>query len=171
MSGLPVFVDGIGFGEGPRWRDGRLWFSDFDQHTVSSVSEDGTRRIELEVADSPSGLGWLPDGRLLLVAMESRCVLRVEDGGSVVTHADLSSIATGRCNDMVVAADGTAYVGNFGFDYTVGEPVRSAAMARVTPAGEVSVAAAGLVFPNGTVITSNSLSRWWSRTPIARVLL
>jgi sugar lactone lactonase YvrE len=153
VSGLPVLLGGIDFGEGPRWHDGRLWFSDFHQHTVSSVGDDGDRRIELELDDSPSGLGWLPDGRLLVVAMESRRVMRVEPDGSVVVHADLSSIATGRCNDMVVAADGTAYVGNFGFDYTVGEPMRPAALARVTPTGDVSVAADGLEFPNGTVIT------------------
>ena len=67
--------------------------------------------------------------------MESRRVLRVEHDGRVAIHADLSSIATGNCNDMVVAADGTAYVGNFGFDFYVGEPLRTAAIARVTPGG------------------------------------
>jgi sugar lactone lactonase YvrE len=85
--------------------------------------------------------------------MESRRVLRVETNGAVVVHADLSSLATGNCNDMVVAADGTAYVGNFGFDFTTGEPRRAAALARVAPGGAVSVAADGLEFPNGTVIT------------------
>jgi len=85
--------------------------------------------------------------------MESRRVLRVERDGAVVTHADLSSIATGNCNDMVVATDGTAYVGNFGFDFTTGEARRDAVLARVDPNGVVSVAADGLEFPNGTVIT------------------
>ncbi len=151
MAGLPVFVDGIDFGEGPRWHDGRLWFSDFYQHTVSSVGADGVRRVELEIDDFPSGLGWLPDGRLLVVAMESRRVLRVEPDGTVATHADLSGVATGRGNDMVVAADGTAYVGNFGFE--LGTPMRPAALARVQPTGAVDVAAEGLEFPNGTVIT------------------
>lgn len=151
MSSLPVFVRGIDFGEGPRWHDGRLWFSDFYQHTVSSVGADGERRVELEIFDFPSGLGWLPDGRLLVVAMESRRLLRLEPDGNVVTHADLSSLATGRCNDMVVAADGTAYVGNFGF--ILGEPMQPAALVRVQASGEVSAAAEGLDFPNGTVIT------------------
>ena len=153
MSGLPVLVSGIDFGEGPRWHDGRLWFSDFHQQTVSSVGDDGCAAIELELDDFPSGLGWLPDGRLLVVAMASRRVLRVEPDGAIVEHADLSAIATGRCNDMVVAGDGTAYVGNFGFDFTVGERRAPAALARVTVDGEVSVAADGLEFPNGTVIT------------------
>jgi sugar lactone lactonase YvrE len=153
VSGLPVLLAGLDFGEGPRWHDGRLWFSDFHQHTVSSVTDDGERCVELEIDDSPSGLGWLPDGRLLVVAMESRRVRRLEPDGSLVVHAELGSVATGNCNDMVVAADGTAYVGNFGYDYTVGEPRRPAALARVAPDGAVSVAADDLEFPNGTVIT------------------
>jgi len=151
VSGLPILVHGIDFGEGPRWHDGRLWFSDFHQHTVCSVGDDGERVVELDIDDHPSGLGWLPDGRLLVVAMESRRVLRVEPDGEVTCHADLASVAAGRCNDMVVAADGTAYVGNFGF--VLGTPLRPAALARITPDGEVFVAAEGLEFPNGSVIT------------------
>jgi sugar lactone lactonase YvrE len=151
VPGLPVFVSGLDFGEGPRWHDGRLWFSDFHQHSVSSVAADGVRHIELEIDDFPSGLGWLPDGRLLVVAMQSRRVLRVEPDGTVVIHADLSDVAADRCNDMVVAADGTAYVGNFGFE--LGTPMRPAALARVRPDGSVDVVADGLEFPNGSVIT------------------
>ncbi|MDQ1431792.1 MAG: hypothetical protein QOF40_2394 [Actinomycetota bacterium] len=153
MSELPVLLRGLDFGEGPRWHDGRLWFSDFFQQCVSSVGTDGVRRIELELDDRPSGLGWLPDGRMLVVAMQSRRVLRCEHDGSVVEHADLSGLATGPCNDMVVAGDGTAYVGNFGFDYTVGEPMCNAVLARVQPDGVVDVGADDLQFPNGTVIT------------------
>lgn len=151
MSGLPVFVSGLGFGEGPRWHDGRLWFSDFHQQSVSSVGDDGMPVVELALDEAPSGLGWLPDGRALVVAMESRRVLRVESDGAVVTHADLSAVATGRCNDMVVAADGTAYVGNFGFE--LGTPMQPASLARVQPDGSVDVVADGLEFPNGSVIT------------------
>ena len=151
MSGLPVIVSGIGFGEGPRWHDGRLWFSDFHQHSVSSVGDDGVRVVELQIDDAPSGLGWLPDGRLLVVAMESRRLLRVEPDGAVVTHADLSAVTAYRCNDMVVAADGTAYVGNFGFE--LGTPMQPATLSLVRPDATVDVAADGLEFPNGTVIT------------------
>lgn len=151
MSGLPVLLDGLDFGEGPRWHDDRLWFSDFHPHTVSSIGDDGARRVELTLDESPSGLGWLPDGRLLVVAMESRRVLRLEADGSVVTHADLGGLATGNCNDMVVAADGTAYVGNFGFE--LGSPMQPAALVRVQPDGTVDAAADRLEFPNGSVIT------------------
>jgi sugar lactone lactonase YvrE len=153
MADLDVLVDGIDFGEGPRWHDGRLWFSDFYQHRVSAVSLDGERETVLELDDHPSGLGWLPDGRLLVVSMCDKRVLRVEPDGSVREHADLSAIATGRCNDMVVASDGNAYVGNFGFEVWAGEERQNATLALVRPDGTVVAAARDMEFPNGSVIT------------------
>jgi sugar lactone lactonase YvrE len=107
-----------------------------------------------EVAGKPSGLGWLPDGRLLVVSMEDRRLLRLDAGLELVEVADLSGVATWHCNDMVVDAAGRAYVGNFGFDMWLHDPtVQPAALARVDPDGTVSVAAADLQFPNGMVIT------------------
>ncbi|HEY7106839.1 MAG TPA: SMP-30/gluconolactonase/LRE family protein [Acidimicrobiia bacterium] len=150
---LETLVDGLDFGEGPRWHDGRLWYSDFYQRRVSAVGPDGEREIVLELDDQPSGLGWLPDGRLLVVAMLQKKVLRVEADGAIVEHADLSSVVHARCNDMVVGTDGTAYVGNFGFEYSVGEPARTTVLVRVRPDGVVDVAADDLSFPNGAVIT------------------
>jgi sugar lactone lactonase YvrE len=148
-------LDGIDFGEGPRWRDGRLWFSDFYQHNISSVGDDGERRIELEHDGQPSGLGWLPDGRLLFVSMLDQRLMRREHDGTVVEHADLSEIAGGLCNDMVVDANGNAYVGNFGFDFMGGAEPTSATLALVRADGSVERAAEGLMFPNGSVITDD----------------
>jgi len=148
-----VLVGGLDFGEGPRWHDGRLWYSDFYRHGVFAVTPGGECEQVLALDDHPSGLGWLPDGRLLVVGMKARRVLRREHDGELVVHADLSSIATGRCNDMVVAADGTAYLGNFGYDVWSGGPRRNAALARVRPDGTADVAAEDLEFPNGSVIT------------------
>lgn len=142
---------GLTFPEAPRWWDDRLWFSDFHTHTVRSVGEDGVGRVELTLAGPPSGLGRLPDGGLLVVDMHGRRVLRHGPGG-LVTHGDFSAHAGGDGNDMVVAADGTAYVGNFGFDPYAGEPPAPAALFRISPAGDVSTAADGLMFPNGAVI-------------------
>jgi sugar lactone lactonase YvrE len=153
VAELEILLDGIDFGEGPRWHEGRLWFSDFYQHRVSAVSLDGDRETVLELDDHPSGLGWLPDGRMLVVSMRDKRVLRVEPDGSVNEHADLSSIATGRCNDMVVASDGKAYVGNFGFDVWGGGDRRNATLALVHPDGTVAAAAEEMEFPNGSVIT------------------
>jgi sugar lactone lactonase YvrE len=150
---LELVADGLGFGEGLRWHDGRLWFSDFIRQEVASVGPAGDRRLELSLTDRPSGLGWLPDGRLLVVSMRRRAVLRRERDGKLVVHADLGAVATSDANDMVVAADGTAYVGNFGSDLLAGEPLREAKLAMVRPDGTVTVAADGLAFPNGSVIT------------------
>lgn len=150
-----LVLDGLDFGEGPRWHDGRLWFSDFYQHTISSVGDDGERRIELEHEGQPSGLGWLPDGRLLFVSMLDRRVMRREPDGRVVVHADVSSIAGGHCNDMVVDRSGNAYVGNFGFDLVGGEAPRSTSLALVRPDRAVEVAAENVLFPNGSVITDD----------------
>ncbi|MCB0994748.1 MAG: SMP-30/gluconolactonase/LRE family protein [Acidimicrobiales bacterium] len=148
-----VLLDGLGFAEGLRWHDDRLWFSDFVHHHVVSADSDGRTSVEVTLQERPSGLGWLPDGRLLVVAMNSRAVLRREHDGTIVLHADLSHIAASDCNDMVVAADGTAYVGNFGSDLLAGEPLVPADLALVRPDGTVEVAATGLVFANGSVIT------------------
>jgi len=150
-----MLVDGIDFGEGPRWHNGELWYSDFFQHTIYAVTASGDRRaVWTDLKDRPSGLGWMPDGSLLVVAQFTRSVLREQDG-ALVLHADLSAYATGFCNDMVVAADGTAYVGNAGFDMESGEPPRNADLVCVRPDGTASVAAEGLQFPNGSVITAD----------------
>ena len=154
MSGLELLVDGLDFGEGPRWHDGRLWYSDFYQHSVYAVSPGGERETILDLgSEQPSGLGWMPDGSLLVVAMTARRILRVADG-VVTIHADLSEIATWHCNDMVVAADGTAYVGNFGWDieHDRGHPL-AATLAVVRPDGSVQSGPGDLLFPNGSVIT------------------
>jgi sugar lactone lactonase YvrE len=164
-----TLVDGRYFCEGPRWHEGRFWFSDFYAHEICSVGLDGDVRTEvsLDGDERPSGLGWLPDGRLLFVAMLARKVMRREADGSIAEHADLGSIATFHCNDMLVDDDGRAYVGNFGFDLDpalasmgpdglltaiIADPAPYVAdLALVTPDGAVSVAAPALAFPNGVV--------------------
>lgn len=158
-----VLTGGIYFGEGPRWHDGRLWFSDFYAHAVKSVSLAGDLRTEFEIDDRPSGLGWQPDGTLLVVSMTRRQVLRRAPGGELTVHADLGHIATFHCNDMVVDASGGAYVGNFGFDLDAEIAARgvpavladhpTAKLAYVAPDGSARIAADDMHFPNGPVIT------------------
>jgi len=149
---LETLLDGLTFPEGPRWHAGRLWFSDFYTHRVVAVDPAGRAETILHVPERPSGLGWTPDGALLVVSMLDRRLLRVDDGTPRVL-ADLSAIATGPCNDMVVDGAGRAYVGNFGYDRHKGEPPRTTCLARVDPDGRVTRAAEDLFFPNGTVIT------------------
>jgi sugar lactone lactonase YvrE len=121
-------------------------------HWVTTVGLDGRARRIVEVPAAPSGLGWLPDGRLLVVSMEDRRLLRLDPGG-LTEVADLSRFATFHCNDMVVDAQGRAYVGNFGFDLYAGVPHTTAVITLVLPNGAMRAAAEGLEFPNGTVIT------------------
>jgi sugar lactone lactonase YvrE len=156
------FVSGLYFGECPRWHDGRLWYSDFFDHAVFSVSPEGDRRTEVSVEGEPAGLGWLPDGRLLINSRLDRAVLRQEPDGTLVRHGDLTPWATWHANDMVVAANGQAYAGNFGFDLdglydgTVqGTDICSTSLVRVDPDGTSVEAASELAFPNGTVITDD----------------
>lgn len=158
-----VVCEGIYFGEGPRWREGRLWFSDFYASAVKSVSLAGDVRTEFTIEDRPSGLGWMPDGSLLVVSMTRRQVLRRAPDGTISIHADLGHIAGFHCNDMVVDAAGGAYVGNFGFDLDAEMEARGlpavladhpmAKLAYVAPDGQARIAAEGLHFPNGPVIT------------------
>ena len=149
---MDTVVDGLTFTEAPRWRDGKLWFSDFYTQRVLTVTPGGRRETVVESPQRPSGLGWTPDGALLVVSMLDRRLLHV-DAGKARVVADLSALATGPCNDMVVDAAGRAYVGNFGFDRHRGEPPRTTCIARVDPDGRVTRAADDLSFPNGTVIT------------------
>ncbi|MDQ4118231.1 MAG: SMP-30/gluconolactonase/LRE family protein [Actinomycetota bacterium] len=159
MSELSVVLEGLSFLEGPRWHSGRIWVSDFYTHRVLSADENGSHlRTEADVPQQPSGTGWLPDGRLLVVSMRDGTVLRREHDGTMVTHADLSSHADTLLNDMVVAEDGTAWVGSFGFDLMSLAPRRAAPLLRVDPDGTVSVASEPLHFPNGpTIIDAGTL--------------
>jgi sugar lactone lactonase YvrE len=151
-------LSGFSFLEAPRWHDRRIWCSDFYTGRVVSALEDGSDlRVEAEVPGQPSGLGWLPDGRLLVVSMRDRRVLRREVDGTLVTHADLGEHATGHLNDMVVDRHGRAYVGNFGFDLMHGAPLETASLHRVDPDGAVTEAADDLWFPNGSAITDDGV--------------
>lgn len=149
---LTPFLSQLAFPESPRWHDGALWFSDFYTHSVRRVGMDGRVETVVEVPGQPSGLGWLPDGRLLVVSMTDRRLLRLDPQG-LSEVADLSHLAPFHCNDMVVDAVGRAYIGNFGFDIAARQEPTPTVLILVTPEGDASVAADDLHFPNGSVIT------------------
>src|SRR5262249_14504610 len=141
------------FPEGPRWHDGRLYFSDQHDCVVRSMSPDGSVDEVVKVPEGPSGIGWMPEGTMLVVSMQDRKVMRW-DGSSLAVHADLWDLAPWHCNDMVVDGVGRAYVGNFGFDlYTRGTAPVDTNIVLVEPDGNARTVAEGLRFPNGTVIT------------------
>lgn len=139
------------FPEGPRWHSGRLWFSDMEDMRVRSVGPGGDVRDELVLDDYPSGLGWLPDGTLLVVSVKRRQVLALANG-EVRVHADLARHALSYANDMVVDSKGRAYVGSMGFDIWADPEFKPGNICRVDPDGSVRVVADRLAFPNGSVI-------------------
>jgi sugar lactone lactonase YvrE len=147
---VETLLAGGAFFESPRWHDGRWWFSDFFRHVVVAGGEEVVR-----VDGMPSGLGWLPDGSLLVVSMSDRRVLRLHDG-ALELHADLSHLCDWHANDMVVAPDGSAYVGNFGFDLGNEQP-RATGLVHVDADGSARRVADGLMFPNGTLLHDGTL--------------
>ena len=148
------FVDGLHMVECPRWHDGALWVSDMRGHQVVRFTDDGHRTEVVTLdGDAPGGLGWLPDGRLLVVGMERRCLYAVGPGSGPTVHAELGALASWDANDMVVADDGTAYVSQTGFDlYFKTTPILETVLMRVDPDGRVSVAADHLLVPNGMTL-------------------
>lgn len=153
MTTPKVVAEGLSFPEGPRWHEGALVFSDFYRHTVFRLPPGGDLEAVATVENQPSGLGWLPDGRMLIVSMIDRRVLRQEADGRLVEHANLFDLAGFHCNDMVVDRMGRAYVGNFGHNHYVEPTPKPADLICVDPDGTTSIAARGLAFPNGAVIT------------------
>lgn len=151
MADPTPLLTGRSFLEGPRWRGDALYVSDMHGDAVLRVGTDGSVETLVEV-DQPSGLGWLPDGTLLISAMSSRQVLRY-DGDALRPHADLSPFASHEINDMVVDRHGHAFVGQFGYDLRGGGPPTTAALLRVDPDGSVHEAAPDLRMANGMVIT------------------
>lgn len=155
MTNVQELAAGFSYLEGPRWRNGKLYVSDFYTHQVLAINEAGKVELVATVPEQPSGLGWLPDGRLLIVSMRDRRVLRQEKDGSLTEHADLSELTTWHLNDMIVDEAGRAYVGSFGFDLMSGAPVQTANIVLVQPDGSAEVAADDLAFPNGMDLLDN----------------
>ena len=153
MAEIRQLVGGLSFLEGPRWHDGALYVSDMHGDAVLRITTDGEITTAVEV-EQPSGLGWLPDGSLLISSMAKRAVMRF-DGTALTTHADVSAFAVHEINDMVVDAHGHAFVGQFGYDLRGGGKPAPAALLRVDPDGSVHEAAPDLRMANGMVITGD----------------
>jgi sugar lactone lactonase YvrE len=147
-----ILVEGLYFGECPRWHADRLWLSDMHGDRVLRIDRTGGVEVVAELPTRPAGLGWAADGSLLVVSMTDRRLLRLTDGAWDEV-ADLAALATWHCNDMVVDAEGRAYVGTFGFDLDGGAPYVPGQIIRVDPDGTARVVADDARFPNGMVIT------------------
>lgn len=165
-----IVLDGLWFGEGPRWQNQRLWFSDMHGHRVISTDLEGDLRTEAEmIDDEPSGLGWLPDGSLLIVAMETQQLRTITSDGVMAVHADLSSVARGSLNDMIVASDGTAYVGDMGHRIQEGGERRPGQTIAVRADGSWFVAADALESPNGHILTPDECTLLIAESAASRI--
>jgi len=157
MAEPQVLMEGIAFGEQPRWHEDRLWFSDWGPPEVLAVDLEGNHEVMLQAPAFPCCVDWLPDGRLLIVSAREGRLLRQEPGGSLVTHGDLGSVSQPAAgNELVVDGRGNAYVNGGGFDLMAGEPFAPGIVALVTPQGSARQVADGIAFPNGMLVTPDN---------------
>jgi sugar lactone lactonase YvrE len=156
---LRVLMHGIEMGESPRWRDGRLWFSNWGTNEIIALGLDGTSEV---IGRGGGGAGWavnwLADGRMLVTGPE---LTRVEPDGSRVRHADLSGILPFGCSEITVDGRGNSYVNSINFDFAdfvevMGSGQAPGKIALVRPDGAAREVADGLAFPNGMVVTPDN---------------
>ena len=165
---LETLMKGLTFGEGPRWHENKFYFSDFYSHKVYSLDLSGRHEVIVEIPNQPSGLGWTPDGTMLIVSMKDRKLMSFKDG-QLKERADLTEFSGFHCNDMVVDIDGNAFIGNFGFNTYDGEEIKPTNLILVKPGEEPVLAADNLFFPNGTVITPDNKTLIVGETYAARL--
>jgi sugar lactone lactonase YvrE len=156
MDAPQVLLTGIVFGEQPRWHEDRLWFSDWGRREIVAVDLDGRAEVVVRAPSFPCCVDWLPDGTLVVVSGHEGVLLRRERDGSLVTYADLRTVSDRPPgNELVVDGRGNAYVNGGGFDLMAGEPFVPGVVALVAPDGSTGLAADGLHFPNGMLVTAD----------------
>jgi sugar lactone lactonase YvrE len=153
VPNLRVLLDDRVLVESPRWHDDRLLFSDWGAGEILAVDLDGRAEVVTKVESIPFCIDRLPQGHLLVVSGNS--LLRRENDGTFVLHADLSGLSTKPWNDIVVDGRGNIYVNNIGFDFPEGE-FAPGLIALVSPDGSVRQVADGLAFPNGMAVSQDN---------------
>lgn len=178
MNSAPTALRMVGgeivYPESPRWRRGKLWFSDVHAYALKTIDLDGHLTVVAEVPGRPAGLGFLPDGRLLLASALDRC-LWTWDGSDLRLAADLADVTLGLLNDMVVDGWGRAYVSDTGFNLMAGETPRSGQILLYqdsAPSAErIRVVTTDVMFPNGAAVSEDGSRYWVAETAANRVSL
>ena len=152
---MRTLTTGLALGESPRWHEDRLWFVDMGTHRVGAVGPDGAYELVADVPGMPMGIGWLPDGRMLIVSSQDGQLLQRDEDGKLTGYADLSTLDNHPWSDMAVDGRGNAYVGCIGFDFPDGPP-SPGILALVTRDGVVRRVAEDLMFPNGIAVTADN---------------
>ncbi|WP_104062247.1 SMP-30/gluconolactonase/LRE family protein [Arthrobacter sp. 4R501] len=147
-----LIASGFSFLESPRWHADALYASDFYSEKVLRFNIDGSHETVCSVPGRPSGLGFSPDGSLLVISMLNRAIMRW-DGRRLLTHASFCHLISGYANDMLVTPEGWALVGSFGNSDANPDSLQTTGLVRVSPEGLADVVTPGLVFPNGIVFT------------------
>jgi sugar lactone lactonase YvrE len=159
MPEMHTLLTGLAFGESPRWHDGRLWFADWGAQEIIAVNLEGKSEVIVKVSfpSFPMCFDWLPNGQLLLVSSRDGLLLRMESGGELLTHADLSSLSKKGFpwNEIAIDGRGNAYINNQGFDFPGGE-FAPGTIALLTPDGTTRQVADGIAFPNGMAVTPDN---------------
>jgi sugar lactone lactonase YvrE len=158
-----LVTKGIVFPESPRWHAGRLWFSDVYDFALKAVDLDGNLEVIAQVPGRPSGLGVLPDGRMLMATALEKRLYAVAADGEMELVADVSSLATGLLNDMVVDSHGRAYVGDNGFN-PVTEDFKPGRTILVAPGREPEIAAEDVHLHNGCAISPDGRTLYVAET-------
>jgi sugar lactone lactonase YvrE len=166
---LSTSADGLAWPESPRWKDGCLWFSDVHNFRVMKLRPGGSPQVVAQVPGRPAGMGFMPDGRLLLASALDKKLWWVLDGGELELAVDLSAKVKGLLNDMVVDGTGRAWVGDTGFDLLKGEPERTGSLLSWAPGSPVRVATEEVLFPNGIAIAPDHRTLYLAETFGSRV--
>jgi sugar lactone lactonase YvrE len=157
MPELQTLLTGLMFGESPRWHQDRLWFANWGARELVAVDLNGKSEVMLRMPEPTFNfsIDWLPNGPLLITSGREGLLRRMEPDGSLVTHADLSSLARGW-NEIVVDGRCNTYVNGGGFDLMAGEKFAPGIIALVAHDGTVRQVADGIAFPNGMAITADN---------------
>ena len=169
MSKTELLTRDAVFAESPRWHQGELWFSDVHDYALKAVDLQGRVTRRAEVPGRPAGIGFMPDGRLLLATARDRKLNWVSPDGSLTLAADLASHGATLLNDMVVDGRGRAYVGDTGFDFAAGDTPAPGRVFLFTEDGNVRVAAEDVTFPNGCAVSADGSQYFVAETLASRV--